>query len=536
MRLQQIRDGPHRRVPWPVDVWQEVCMATLLLPVTQMDLGAPFCERVEITDASLTGFGRAWARLPEDVVADICRLSDSRGIYTNLSFDTGVALSEVGRCALEKVRWPLDDVKWTTLGAPATRSHIGLGEADAANWSLEARLHRPTECGCRVLHGEDSASTVGAFNKGRSSSYRLNRRCRRRAAIVLAGGLEDFHGWLSTDVNPADEPSRRWEPLHRRKSSPLPSHNNAAVTGIPQTPCTWSRGEFLFLHLCSGPRRPGDICEHVERRGLESGLVIQTVALDPVVHTGLDLLDGALRESLRKQASVQRIMGAHAGPPCSTVSRARHRALPGGGPRPLRRRAQFWDCIEGRSSAERQACLVGSTLMLICLGLLGDVARGGGWIGLEHPDDPGCEPYPSLFATQELQALCQYAGLITVRLHQCAFGASSKKPTRLVLSDFQTWRLQKSCPHNHKHAPLIGRAADGGFKTTPAAKYPPLLCDEIAALAVESLVYGRAAGLRLGFAARGAWTWPEPRTGFLTKALGQLRPLALSGGTRGPQM
>ena len=77
------------------------------------------------------------------------------------------------------------------------------------NWSLEARLHRPTECGCRVLHGEDSASTVGAYNKGRSSSYSLNLRCRRRTAIVIAGGLEDFHGWLSTDVNPADEPSRR---------------------------------------------------------------------------------------------------------------------------------------------------------------------------------------------------------------------------------------------------------------------------------------------------------------------------------------
>ena len=130
-------------------------MATILLPVTQMDLGAPFRERVEITDASLTVLGRVWARLPEDVVVDICRLSDNRGVYTNLSFDTGVALSEAGRCALEKVRWPIDDVKWTRLGAPAARSHIGLGEADAANSSLEARLHRATECGCRVLHGEE---------------------------------------------------------------------------------------------------------------------------------------------------------------------------------------------------------------------------------------------------------------------------------------------------------------------------------------------------------------------------------------------
>ena len=87
MWLQHIRAGQHHRVPWPTDVWQEVRMATILPSATQMDLGAPFCERVEITDASLTGLGRAWARLPEDVVVDICRLSDNRGVYTVLSFD-----------------------------------------------------------------------------------------------------------------------------------------------------------------------------------------------------------------------------------------------------------------------------------------------------------------------------------------------------------------------------------------------------------------------------------------------------------------
>ena len=178
---------------------------------------------------------------------------------------------------------------------------------------------------------KDSASIVGAYNKGRPSSYSLNRRCRRRTAIVIVRGLEDFHGWVSMDVNPADEPSRRWEPKHRRKETPPAAHEHVTTSCIPQTPCTWSRGEFLFLHLCSGPRRPGDICEHVERRGLESGLVIHTVALDPVVHTGLDLFDCALRGSLRKEVAGRRIMGAQAGPPCSTVSCARYLVLPGGG-------------------------------------------------------------------------------------------------------------------------------------------------------------------------------------------------------------
>ena len=69
------------------------------------------------------------------------------------------------RCALQRVRWPLDLSAWMTLGCPATRSHIVLSEADAALWALEDRLHRPGDSDCRCLQGGDSAAPVGAFNK-----------------------------------------------------------------------------------------------------------------------------------------------------------------------------------------------------------------------------------------------------------------------------------------------------------------------------------------------------------------------------------
>ena len=120
-----------------------------------------------------------------------------------------------------------------------------------------------------------------------------------------------------------------------------------------------------------------------------------------------------------------RVIGAHAGPPCSTVSRVRHRRIRGAGPRPLRRRSGFWNCIEGRSWREQRACHIGNALMLICMGLLGEVVSKCGWIGLEHPD-PGREPFPSLFATSELQALAQYALAVQVSMHQCAFGCQQE--------------------------------------------------------------------------------------------------------------
>ena len=57
----------------------------LSLPLAQFRVDAPWCTRVEATDASLSGLGRASAEMPEEVVKEISRLSDHKGFYTNLS-------------------------------------------------------------------------------------------------------------------------------------------------------------------------------------------------------------------------------------------------------------------------------------------------------------------------------------------------------------------------------------------------------------------------------------------------------------------
>ena len=46
------------------------------------------------------------------------------------------------------------------------------------------------------------------------------------------------------------------------------------------------------------------------------------------------------------------------------------------------------------------------------------VARLGGVHILEHPDDPGCEPFPSVFDTVLLQEMEARLGASRVRVHQ----------------------------------------------------------------------------------------------------------------------
>ena len=58
----------------------------------------------------------------------------------------------------------------------------------------------------------DSLVVLGIAAKGRSCSRRLNSILRRLNAHVLVSGFYVFFGYVTSDANPADEPSRCHEP------------------------------------------------------------------------------------------------------------------------------------------------------------------------------------------------------------------------------------------------------------------------------------------------------------------------------------
>eukprot|EP00971_Amphidinium_carterae_P241465 4794471-Amphidinium_carterae.1 len=149
---------------WTPESWLEVLCSTCLLPFCQRFLDTPWCTRVECTDASLGGHGRAYTTISESTASEIARQSDCPGCYTSLSHPEGVAINAQNVCPLARVELP-KGLFWHTVPRPGGHDHINLEEAKAVLWSVSQRLLRPSEVNTRVLQGGDNAACVGAFNK-----------------------------------------------------------------------------------------------------------------------------------------------------------------------------------------------------------------------------------------------------------------------------------------------------------------------------------------------------------------------------------
>ena len=176
-------------------------------------------------------------------MAEIARTSEVGGIYTtlgppsSLSGDTapardfyGIRLDEQGRCPLRRVKLPRSK-HWSQVGRPGGFRHITMEEAEAMIWSLDSRLRRPDELGCRIVTGGDNAPQVGAFMRGRSPSHALNGCCRKACAIELAGNFMPFYFWTPTDDNPEDEPSSWYGVRSLGVRQPPPSAGSTSRSG-----------------------------------------------------------------------------------------------------------------------------------------------------------------------------------------------------------------------------------------------------------------------------------------------------------------
>ena len=194
------------------------------------------------------------------------------------------------------------------------------------------------------------------------------------------------------------------------------------------------------------------------------------------------------------------------GPPCSTVSRARH-STNVMGIRPVRLRDCFW----GRSDLkvhERARVEEANVLYKHSMALCDRVSLYGGGFLWEHPKDPGCAPFPSIFAMREFGELLGRTGAYTVSFDQCVLGGPSRKPTTLAgnfagLDAF----AQCVCPglsSVHQHESSMGFDSEGHFLTRRLQTYPPGMCKLIARGMINTCVEWQASGEGpTGFFARG---------------------------------
>lgn len=564
--LDQLRRDQVRMTRIPDNIWIELMFAAMLLPYAQFDMSSKFSSRVECSDASMSGVGRAWTNMPEALVHEMARLSDHPGLYTNLSLPHGIVLDDADQCPLKKLKLPVKRFHWREAGAPAAPKWIFLGEADAATWVAEDRLRRPGDDGARFLHPMDSASCVGAFCKGRSASRLLNCRCQKLCSIAVAGGHEVFYPWIPSADNPADRPSRKFETEARQE--PLDKHDQQMLEQKskdifvdPFTLQDWSGNERFFVHLCSGGKRERDLVQCVEELFLEHGMLVHGLRIDPLAPMSShqwhfqcnDLLETEGSLGLLQLVQHGRVLGMFASPPCSTFSAARHRRLSRTkrGPVPLRTRSSPWLCIEGRHERQQQQVLVGTCLTLICFGMLGELRMKGGWTGFGHPADPGVEPKPSVFHSPEVELLKSKARLQYYVTHQCRFGAQSRKPTGLLLPSGCDAIVQH-CNHVC-HLPLVGwDTKQQCSRTTATAKYPSSFCEALARLCVGRVLHAQQHGYDMPFSPmaprnddlswdpwcgslRTLWPWPEPSRSFLAQCLERCNSSQISTRLAAPQ-
>ena len=138
--------------------------------------------------------------------------------------------------------------------------------------------------------------------------------------------------------------------------------------------------------------------------------------------------------------------------------------------------------VEGLSS-KLQALVDQDTLLFRrSVELSAVVAEAKGFFAIENPEDPGRDPFPSMFLTDEMASLRSRFGAFDVCFDQCRLGLGFVKPTQVItnLPGLESLNGVR-CNHGVKaHRPMEGVDEKGDFVTKSQSRYPPMLCERFA--------------------------------------------------------
>ncbi len=259
---------------------------------------------------------------------------------------------------------------------------------------------------------------------------------------------------------------------------------------IARPPARW-RAQRGILVLCSGYAGDDDIATYFELEADKHGLALVALRIDPAVQRQRDLCDRTFFCGIEALVRSDIIVGVWAAPPCSTVSKRRHKQLlhQKGEPRPLRSRAKVMQALPGRSARERAQVLIGSHLWSVCMHAVSLAAALAKWNGLENPADAG-EPYPTFWlaaitttATEALTATLTY-------IDQCQYGATIQKETTVWTTSTHLTLLHRTCKcSQHEFVPVITKDSNGKkvFASAEMARYPSRFAEAIAKSCIAEL-------------------------------------------------
>ena len=426
----------------PGFVLDELRAIALHIPFAFHNMRRKIADQVLATDATPTSGGGVRADVSNSLAEKLLRLSEVKGSPVRLDgdyfeHDSHSAPKEPSKFASsvsECLRWRV-----TSSYSFHNTKHVNLQEAKALKKELVSFARHFGNRGKIQICFNDSQVCVGAFAKGRSSSFRLNGILRSLLPHLLFGDIQAVLLWVETKSNAADHPSR---------FSPLPP---------PRRAPSWMRklgvggGTAPGWEIFAGSAR-------LTRARLQRGCSMYT----PVeIQHGTDAFDPCIDVYIREK----RVGWVWLAPPCGTFSPLRNLDRKG----PLRPRG----CPQGDEN-DPEVCL-GNRLWERAVALVWLCLCVGVPVFLEHPRGSKAWQLPSS------QKLMCCAGLKLHEVHWCAYddlervGLPNKKPTRILSSAPWLAQVCRCCPQSHHHGPPLR-----GHRAKLAGAYPWGFCHELA--------------------------------------------------------
>jgi hypothetical protein len=211
---------------WP-SVRRELEALLGLLPLLRTCWRAPLFRRIIATDASEHAAGVVCAPAEGNLVRAVAQLCASKGdgwlaaclranplsallaVEEREKTDSPVLCSSHASFAASYVA--VTRTRWRVLASHPWRTpeHINALELRAVLLALHWALSYRHVCATRILLLVDSLVAHGVLWKGRCYSPALLLIARKIGALLLASGVQLCPGWIPSECNPADAPSRR---------------------------------------------------------------------------------------------------------------------------------------------------------------------------------------------------------------------------------------------------------------------------------------------------------------------------------------
>ena len=345
--------------------------------------------------------------------------------------------------------------------------HINIKEGRVALSSLRRSVRVTSLHGKLKVTLTDNMAALSAFDRGRSSSFALNKLCREASSMQFVSGIRWRLRHIETDRNPADRDSRFHQKLKHQsvktKKGPLIDRGRTCDSGKGPFSSGQQQSEPSTSHRIPPKCSPGVFLEifagsaRLSHAMNKSGLATLT-PMDSMFTSDHDLRRRATQLVVLHWLRSGVISYVHFGTPCTVFSRARHGIL------------------NARKAREKER--IGLELALFTAEAIETCSRCGVKWSLENPRKS------RLFDLPFLAPMLHRHGVACLDIDFCEYGEPYQKATRIFTNCWKLVDLCRRCSHKKHNIVLRGSEVvlqDGKRITQPKTKaagaYPFQLVD-----------------------------------------------------------